>query len=99
MLIIDVHHNFLLFKFFRDMNITAKEAQDLNLMDDLQNAPTKPRSKYGPRKSLSKQEREQITRDRNREHAKATRIRKRMFKKVNDDLHINISTKYECSSI
>lgn len=64
------------------MNLTASEVISLQLMDELQDAPRKPRTKYGQRKALTDYERLQQTRERNREHAKFTRVRKRLFKKV-----------------
>jgi hypothetical protein len=64
------------------MKVTAKEVVDTGMMKDLVGAPTKPRKKYGPRRPLTDEERMEITKQRNREHAKATRIRKRLFKQV-----------------
>lgn len=48
----------------------------------LNQAPRKPRGKYGPRKKLTSQEKMQLSKERNREHARATRLRKRVFKEV-----------------
>ena len=89
-------------KFFRDSNLTAKRVVELDLMKDLQNAPRKIRKKsscslnankfddkflrYGPRQDMSMEERARLTKERNREHAKATRLRKKLFQEV----HCNI---------
>ena len=47
-----------------------------------QEAPSKPRVKYGQRRSQTKEERTQLAKERNREHARRTRRRRSVFKKV-----------------
>jgi hypothetical protein len=53
---------------------------DIHLL--LIQAPRKLREKYGKRKEISEFDRTYTCRERNREHAKATRVRKRIFREV-----------------
>jgi hypothetical protein len=64
------------------VQLSAQEALDLNIQEQLLSAPRKPRTKYGKRKVISAEERAAINKERNREHARATRMRKRIFKEV-----------------
>ena len=49
---------------------------------NLKEAPSKPRVKYGQRRSQTKEERVLLAKERNREHARRTRRRRTVFKKV-----------------
>ena len=69
-------------KFLRDLNLSAVDALRLDLMDFLESAPRKERKRYGKRKKLSISERSEIARQRNREHAKATRERRKVFAQI-----------------
>ena len=69
-------------KFLRDLNISAVQAIDLDIMKKLATAPKKNREKYGPRRKLTEAERLEVSRSRNREHARATRTRRKIFKKL-----------------
>ena len=51
-------------------------------MQYLMEAPKKPRIKYGKRKPISKEEKLAVQKERNREHARSTRERQKLFKKV-----------------
>ncbi len=64
------------------MQLSAQDALDLNIQEQLLRAPRKPRTKYGKRKVVSAEERVAVNKERNREHARATRMRKRIFKEV-----------------
>ena len=48
-------------------------------------APRKPRGKYGKRQDISPEEKLLISRERNREHARATRLRRKVFEVVLED--------------
>ena len=65
------------------MQIRPNEVVQCNIMESLMHVPKKSREKYGPRKNLTVEERLELGRQRNREHARATRLRKKIFKKVN----------------
>jgi hypothetical protein len=69
-------------KFLRQTNLTAQEARALNIEQLLLLAPKKPRTKYGKRRSVSAEERAELSRQRNKEHARATRLRRKLFQKV-----------------
>lgn len=69
-------------KFLRELKVSPEEVIQSNIMDFLKLAPRKHRSKYGPRKAMTAEERRELSKERNRVHAKATRMRKRIFKKV-----------------
>ena len=58
------------------------DALRLDLLAFLEAAPRKERKKYGKRKTLSVSERSEIARQRNREHAKATRERRKVFAQI-----------------
>jgi hypothetical protein len=64
------------------MGITPTMAMEYGIQDLLLSAPKKPRIKYGPRRFQGEDERQYLNRERNREHAKATRIRKKIFREV-----------------
>ncbi len=64
------------------MNLSVKEILCLDLVSFLEKVPRKPRSKYGKRKKLTLQERAERLKQRNREHAKATRDRKKIFNTI-----------------
>ena len=66
----------------RKNNITAREAVRLNIHHLLLQAPRKYRMKYGKRREISDKERTMTNRQRNREHARATRMRRKIFKEV-----------------
>jgi hypothetical protein len=59
-----------------------REAIELDIQHQLLFAPKKPRTKYGKRSNLTPEERLALSRRRNREHARATRLRKKIFKQV-----------------
>eukprot|EP00597_Dinobryon_sp_UTEXLB2267_P013342 CAMPEP_0170127958 /NCGR_PEP_ID=MMETSP0020_2-20130122/20829_1 /TAXON_ID=98059 /ORGANISM="Dinobryon sp., Strain UTEXLB2267" /LENGTH=243 /DNA_ID=CAMNT_0010361675 /DNA_START=221 /DNA_END=948 /DNA_ORIENTATION=- len=61
-------------KFLKETNLTAEEAIQLNIQHHLLYAPKKQRTKYGKRVALTADERAALCRQRNREHAKATRL-------------------------
>ena len=69
-------------KFLKKNNLTFKDIIDLNLENKILQCPTKQRTKYHKRKGLSADEKLKINRQRNREHAKATRIRRKIYKEV-----------------
>ncbi len=66
-------------KFLRDLGITMEDARQLGIVSLLQNLPRKERTKYGKRKKLSNDEKKVLTKERNREHARSTRTRKKMI--------------------
>eukprot|EP01041_Mallomonas_annulata_P001097 gene1096-2131_t len=66
-------------KFLRDMELDAADTVRLGIMADLEQAPRKVRRKYGKRKVLSEEQRAELSRERNREHARSTRRRKKVF--------------------
>lgn len=49
-------------------------------------APKTPRQRYGPRHELSAAERSALSKTRNREHARATRQRKKVFDQVHKQI-------------
>jgi hypothetical protein len=69
-------------QFLRTRNISAQEAVMIGIDKILLQAPKKHRAKYGPRREISSSYREEQTRERNREHAKATRKRRKLFREV-----------------
>jgi hypothetical protein len=69
-------------QFMRRLDISAKDAIKYNIHRLLLNCPRKSREKYGPRKEVDEDERLTTNRERNREHAKATRLRRKIFKQV-----------------
>lgn len=71
----------------RKNNITAKDAIHLNIHHLLLQAPRKYRMKYGRRREVSEKERTVTNRVRNREHARATRMRRKIFKEVRKTIH------------
>jgi hypothetical protein len=58
----------------------------------LVDAPKKERKKYGKRRDVEIAERTLTNRERNREHAKSTRLRKKVFQKVSLLLFIRLMT-------
>ncbi len=66
-------------KFLRDLGITMDDARQLGIASLLQDLPRKERTKYGKRKKLSNDEKRVLTKERNREHARSTRTRKKMI--------------------
>jgi hypothetical protein len=71
-----------LLQFLRATNLTAEEAVDMDIVAKLLTVPRKSRKKYGQRREVSHEERAAISRERNREHASATRRRKKIFQEV-----------------
>eukprot|EP01031_Cornospumella_fuschlensis_P030237 gene30237-36542_t len=69
-------------KFLRKWHLSACDAIRLNIHHLLIHAPRKPREKYGKRKELTSTDRLLVCRERNREHAKSTRVRKRIFREI-----------------
>ena len=70
-------------KFLTTLNLSPQEIIRRGLMKRLKFAPKKVRGKYGPRKDLTAEERKNLSKERNRVHARATRMRKKIFKEVN----------------
>ncbi len=66
-------------KFLRELGITMDDARQLGIASLLQDLPRKERTKYGKRKKLSNDEKRVLTKERNREHARSTRTRKKMI--------------------
>ncbi len=66
-------------KFLRDLGITMDDARQLGIASLSQDLPRKERTKYGKRKKLSNAEKKVLTKERNREHARSTRTRKKMI--------------------
>ena len=67
-------------KFLRGLQLSASECVELDLYHFLESIPRRKRSKYGKRRNnQSEAERLEITKSRNREHAKATRDRRKVF--------------------
>lgn len=75
-------YNLYILQFLKEQNITAHEAEQLNIVQYLLYAPKKQREKYGKRKPISKEEKLAVQKERNREHARATRERQKLFKMV-----------------
>ena len=70
-------------KFLRGLQLSASECIDLDLYRFLESIPRRKRSKYGKRRiNQSNAERSEITKSRNREHAKATRDRRKVFTQI-----------------
>ncbi|CAM9387833.1 unnamed protein product, partial [Choristocarpus tenellus] len=66
-------------KLLRDLGLTPNDAKELNLLEVLRGLPRKERSKYVKRNSLSVEERAELKKKRNREHARDTRKRKKVI--------------------
>mmetsp|Transcript_2738 Transcript_2738/g.3773 ORF Transcript_2738/g.3773 Transcript_2738/m.3773 type:complete len:302 (-) Transcript_2738:1895-2800(-) len=79
-------------KFLKETNLTAEEAIQLNIQHHLLYAPKKQRTKYGKRVALTADERAALCRQRNREHAKATRLRRKLFKQITAARRCNEAT-------
>ncbi|CAM9603650.1 unnamed protein product, partial [Discosporangium mesarthrocarpum] len=88
-------------KMFTDSNPAAKLLKELDLSHEvlpvtvlglLQKLPRTERTKYGKRKNLSAEERSELTKKRNREHARATRQRKKMISEALDTLQKKLET-------
>ncbi len=71
----------------KKIRLTPHDAIRYNVHNLLLQAPRKQREKYGPRREIDVDERILTNRERNREHAKATRTRKRIFKEVSNNFH------------
>eukprot|EP01038_Epipyxis_sp_PR26KG_P010703 gene10703-14371_t len=86
-------------KFLREMRFSMDEIIRYNILETLKRAPKKPRNKYGIRNKgkISEAEKNQISKERNREHARATRTRKRLFKEIIDQINVDRgnSSQYE----
>jgi len=72
------HHNTAL-KFLKELNLSLEDAQQLEILDLLSSLPRKERTKYGKRKLMTEEERNNLTKIRNREHARSTRRRKKII--------------------
>lgn len=81
-------------QFMRKHGLTPADAIRHNVHCLLLEAPRKLREKYGKRREISSNERVLTCRARNREHAKATRMRKRIFREVEAILKPGGSTKH-----
>uniref|UniRef100_A0A7S2XWF6 BZIP domain-containing protein n=1 Tax=Fibrocapsa japonica TaxID=94617 RepID=A0A7S2XWF6_9STRA len=66
-------------KFLRELNLSIEDARRLDILALLTNLPRKERTKYGKRKALTPEERNELTKQRNREHARSTRKRKKII--------------------
>mmetsp|Transcript_38096 Transcript_38096/g.68900 ORF Transcript_38096/g.68900 Transcript_38096/m.68900 type:complete len:381 (-) Transcript_38096:233-1375(-) len=66
-------------KFLKELNLTVEDARQLEILDLLANLPRKERTKYGKRKEMTKEEKSELTKVRNREHARSTRKRKKII--------------------
>ncbi|KAJ1436848.1 hypothetical protein B484DRAFT_477529 [Ochromonadaceae sp. CCMP2298] len=73
-------------KFLRDRVLTAQAIIQLDLHEIVLNAPKTPRRKYGPRTELTEQQRNDMNKKRNRDHAWATRQRKKIFEMIDERL-------------
>ena len=70
-------------KFLRGLQLSASECIMLDLLPYLKSIPRRKRSKYGKRRNdQSDAERSEITKSRNREHARATRDRRKVFIRI-----------------
>eukprot|EP00981_Chlorochromonas_danica_P007545 scaffold1769_cov164-Ochromonas_danica.AAC.18 len=69
-------------KFMRKLQMTPEDAIRWGVFDRLIEAPRKQRAKYGKRREVSHSDRAVTCRARNREHARATRVRKRIFREI-----------------
>lgn len=65
-------------KLMRYLNLSVDDCQKLDILQLLQQLPRKQREKYGKRKSLTQEEKSELTKQRNREHARCTRERKKI---------------------
>jgi len=72
-------YNSTALKFLKELNLTLEDAQSLDILGLLNSLPRKERTKYGKRKLMSDEERNQLTKIRNREHARSTRRRKKII--------------------
>ncbi len=77
-------------QYLHRIGITPEMAFHYEIHDLLLSAPKKPRIKYGPRRVQGETERQSLNRERNREHAKATRIRKKIFREVSSVVLVQI---------
>eukprot|EP00600_Ochromonadales_sp_CCMP1393_P002972 CAMPEP_0174982664 /NCGR_PEP_ID=MMETSP0004_2-20121128/16647_1 /TAXON_ID=420556 /ORGANISM="Ochromonas sp., Strain CCMP1393" /LENGTH=225 /DNA_ID=CAMNT_0016234697 /DNA_START=267 /DNA_END=944 /DNA_ORIENTATION=- len=73
-------------KYLRYRGVSAAQVVEFNLHRLLLQAPKTPRQKYGPRSDLTEEERVTLNKERNREHAWATRQRKKIFDLVDKEL-------------
>ena len=66
------------------MDFSVEELLEYNVIEELMAAPKKPREKYGARikNQMSQKEQHVLNKERNREHAKSTRLRRKIFAKV-----------------
>lgn len=69
-------------QFLRSHHLSVADVLNLHLHPLLLQAPKKVRGKYGKRREVSTAQREALTRERNRDHARATRKRRRIFREV-----------------
>lgn len=69
-------------KFLRESKLSNEEIIRMDLMSSLAQFPRKVRQRYGPRKLLTAEQRIQQAKERNKFHARATRLRKKMFKQT-----------------
>lgn len=69
-------------RFLRKSYITAEIAEKTNIMPFLVQAPRKPREKYGKRYPMTKEQKDELNRERNRCHARRTRQRNKIFKTI-----------------
>lgn len=81
----------LMLQFLKEQQLSASEAIALDIQQQLLLAPKKQRTKYGKRTHLSEEQRLALSRQRNREHARATRLRKKIFKQVPTGLHYHLA--------
>lgn len=72
----------LIVQFLRSHHLSVADVLNLHLHPLLLQAPKKVRGKYGKRREVSTAQREALTRERNRDHARATRKRRRIFREV-----------------
>lgn len=70
-------------KFLKKNNLTINDVIDLNIENKILQCPKTQRTKYHKRKGLSDDEKLKLTRQRNREHARATRLRRKIYQEVN----------------
>jgi hypothetical protein len=64
------------------MKLSAQDCIRLNVHHLLLSCPRKFREKYGPRKDKTEYDRILTNRERNREHARSTRMRRKVFRQV-----------------
>lgn len=66
----------------RRRKLSAREAVEIGVDRLLLKAPRKVREKYGPRRNMTQKQRDDQLKERNRCHAKATRMRRRLFRLI-----------------